>query len=107
MNDHVVDYRDSGHPDGMIATLLPHRHGEPRDWTDDGLTCAPATPCSAIAAVSNERCGKREAVVFLIARAKYTPVGSGAIDVFLCGGHFNSHRAGREVRVIVTPGRLR
>jgi hypothetical protein len=22
-------------------------------------------------------------------------------------GHFNSHRAGREVRVVVTPGRLR
>ena len=107
MNDHPVDYRESGHPEGMIAALLPHRSGEPRDWTDDGLTCAPATPCSAISAVSNARCGKREAVVFLACRAKYTAVGRNDIDVFLCGGHFNSHRAGREVRVVVTPGRLR
>ena len=107
MNEHVVDYQQSGHPDGMIATLLPHRHGQPLDWTDDGLTCAPGQPCSAIAAVSNERCGKREAVVFLIARAKYTPVGSGAMGIFLCGGHFNSHRAGQVLRLVVTPGTLR
>lgn len=107
MNEHVVDFRESGHPDGMIAALLAHRDGEPLDWTDDGLTCAPATACSAIAAVSNERCGKREAVVFLAARSKYARHGSGAIDLFLCGGHFNSHRAGREVRVVVTPGRAR
>lgn len=107
MNEHVVDYQQSGHPDGMIAVLQPHRHGEPRDWTDDGVTCEPGVPCSAISASSNVRCGKREAVVFLDARAKYTPLGSGGHDLFLCGGHFNTHRAGNAIRVIVTTGKLR
>jgi len=105
MNDHIVDYVDSGHPEGMVAVLPPHR---PLDWTDDGLTCAPGIPCSAIADTSNERCAKREAVVFLpLVRAKYTRVGSGAIDVFLCGAHFIVHRAGKPIRVLVVTGRMR
>lgn len=103
--EHVVDYQDSGHPDGMIAVLQAHPRGEPLDWTDDGLTCAPEVPCSAVAEVSNTRCAKREAVVFLMARAKYSKVGSGSMDLFLCGGHFGSHRAGKAIRVIVTPAR--
>lgn len=103
VNDHTVDYRESG-PDGMVADLAPHVPA-PLDWTDDGLTCAPATPCSAIAEVSNERCAKREAVVFLGARAKHAKVTSTYMDVFLCGGHFNVHRSGKVIRVVVIPAR--
>jgi hypothetical protein len=106
MNEHVVDYRESGHPEGLIAVLPPHDPA-PLDWTDDGITCAPSTPCSAIATSSNARCGKREAVVLLVARAKFTAKGSGSLDVFLCGGHFNAHRSGTVIRIVVTPGRLR
>jgi hypothetical protein len=106
VNEHVVDYQDSGHPEGMIALLQPHRRGEPRDWTSDGLTCDPDLPCAAIAEVTKVRCAKREAVVLLPAvRTKYARPGSGTHDVHLCGGHFNSHRAGKAIRVIVTPAR--
>jgi hypothetical protein len=104
--EHVVEYQDSGHPDGFVAVLEPHRGGL-LDWTDDGLTCAPGQPCTAIAEVSNARCAKREAVVFLIARTKYSKVGTGFHDIFVCGGHFISHRAGKPIRVIVTPARAR
>lgn len=105
MNDHVVDYRESGHPEGMVALLLPHPRSV--DWSSDGVTTEPGRPCCAISAVSDARCGKREAVVRLTARTKYQPIGIDGHDLPLCGGHFNSHRAGKEIRVIVTPGRLR
>ena len=103
MNDHVVEYQQSGHPEGMIAVLAPHPHRP--DWEQDGHTCYPNMPCVAISATSNARCGKREAVVRLLARTKYARVGSAEHELNLCGGHFNSHRAGREVRVIVTPAK--
>ena len=95
---------DSGHPDGMVAVIEAHPR-EPSDWTDDGLTCAPGLPCSAIAEVSNARCAKREAVVLVFARTKFARLGSGSHDIHLCGGHFNSHRAGKAIRVVVTPAR--
>lgn len=107
MIEHVVEYQSSGHPDGMIAALLPHGASERLDWLDDGVTCPPHFPCSAIAEVSNERCAKREAVVELRSRAKYARPGEGAIELHLCGGHFNSHRAGKAIRVIVTTARMR
>ena len=106
MNEHVVSYRESGHPDGMIAFLQPHPSGSV-DWEADGQTVEPGLPCSAIAEVSNARCGKREAVVSLTARSMYTAKGSGEIVLPLCGGHFISHRAGKQIRVVVTPGKLR
>lgn len=102
--EHVVDYQASGHPEGMLAVLESHPR-PPLDWTDDGLTCAPGLPCSAIAEVSNARCGKREAVVILFARTKYARLGTISHDILLCGGHFNSHRSGKSIRVVVTPSR--
>lgn len=107
MNEHVVEYQSSGHQDGMIAVLPPHAVNDRLDWLDDGVTCPPHLLCSAIAEVSNERCGKREAVVTITARTKYTPVGSGESEIWLCGGHFNSHRAGKAIRLIVSTGRTR
>jgi hypothetical protein len=103
MNEHVVDYQDSGHPAGMVALLGLHdRHV---DWTTDGRTCEPGQRCAAISATSNELCGKREAVVELEARTKYARVDRPTHVIPLCGGHFNSHRAGHGLRVVVTPAR--
>lgn len=107
MNEHVVEYQSSGHPEGMIAVLPAHAVNERLDWLDDGVTCPPHFPCSAIAEVTNERCAKREAVVMVRARAKYARVDSLPIEVHLCGGHFNRHRAGGPIRVVVTTGRSR
>lgn len=108
MNEHVVDYQQSGHPAGMIAVLEVHRHARPMPggWSEDGRTCEPGTPCTAISMTSNELCAKREAVVEIVARTKFARVGSGDHVIPLCGGHFNSHRAGREIRVVVTPARV-
>lgn len=104
ITEHVVDYVQSGHPDGFVAVMVSHQPELP-DWTDDGLTCGPGIPCSAIADATNRRCAKN-AVVVLMARAKYTRAGSGSQDVWLCGGHYAVHRAGlRTVRVLVTPGK--
>lgn len=105
MNEHVVSYVDSGHPAGMAALLQPHRYGEPRDWTEDGRTTPPDVKCAAISASSNELCGKREAVVEIEARTMFARVGRATHVIPLCGGHFNSHRGGQQLRVIVTPPR--
>lgn len=106
MNAHVVSYQQSGHPEGMIAILLAHPNGEVY-WNEDGSTCYPDVRCDAIAEVSNELCGKREAVVLLLARAMYARVDNLNHEIALCGGHFGSHRAGKKIRVVVTPGKAR
>lgn len=98
---HAIDYRESG-PDGVVAELRPHAGAV--DWQNDGQTCDPGIPCSGQSVSSGGRCGKREAVVELLAKALYARVDS-AQPLYLCGGHFNVHRAGKVVRIYVIPAR--
>lgn len=89
--------------EGALGRAMPILRPHVGDSFDHGRcgTTAPRQQCSAWAVSSGRQCPKYAAVI-LPAIAHGALVGNpGQLRVPLCGGHFDSHRAGNVVAVIL------